>query len=110
MEEILFGGHAYAFYKAIEKAKMDLSSAPQTSIEFHRPFLDLSVSLTRSELDRMLSQDLAIVMSQIEAALEKAGVKVTDVNTVLRTGGSSLLAPFVERLEMLFGSESRYRR
>ena len=105
VEGIIFGGHAYAFYREIEDAKIRLSRDTTTSIEFHRPGLDLSIPLTRTELDAMVAPYLDDVDAAIHLALEDSGVQPRDVTTVIRTGGSSLLALFIDRLEMMFGAE-----
>ena len=105
IEGILFGGHAYAFYQAIEQAKIDLSTTDRTSIEFHRRGLDVSVPFTRMELDSLVFPFLDTVARQIRTALEQAGIGTGDVSMVLRTGGSSRLGAFVDMLEAMFGAD-----
>lgn len=105
IDAIIFGGQATAFYGAIERAKIDLSRKSATSIEFHPPGLSLSIRFTREELDLLLAPYLDEVEARILASLAEAGVGVSDVTTVVRTGGSSLLEAFVRRLDALFGPE-----
>lgn len=105
VRSILFGGQAHRFYTAIEDAKIRLSTQSETSIEFHPPALDLSIPLSRSELDAMTAPHLRRVEGQISKALNEAGVKAYEVGTVIRTGGTSQLAAFVALLDRLFGAD-----
>ncbi len=105
VRSVVTGGQAPRFYKAIENAKIALSSAERSSIEFHPPQGDLSIDLSRAELDLMLAPYIKTVKSQIMKALSMAKIEPDQVTTVLRTGGSSRLGAFVELLEGLFGAE-----
>lgn len=104
VRSIVTGGQAYPFYKAIEDAKIALSSAEAASIEFHPPQGDLSIDLSRAELDQIIAPYLRTVEEQVMKALEKARIGPEQVTTVLRTGGSSRLGAFVEMLELFFGA------
>ena len=105
VRSIITGGQAYPFYKAIENAKIALSSAERSSIEFHPPQGDLSIDLSRAELDQMVAPYIETVGGQIMKALTGARIRPEQVKTVLRTGGSSRLGAFVDLLERLFGTE-----
>ena len=105
VRSIITGGQAPRFYKAIENAKIALSSAERSSIEFHPPQGDLSIDLSRAELDLIVAPYIEAVEAQIMKALSTAKIEPDQVTTVLRTGGSSRLGSFVELLEGLFGSE-----
>lgn len=107
---ILLGGHAYTFYHAIEKAKIELSSKPQTSIEFHRPGIDLSIPITRSDYEQLIERDLDVVAEAIDATMKQAGVQAADVDVVIRTGGTSGTPMFVRYLESVFGTTKIEKR
>ena len=101
--KILYGGHAYAFYRSIEEAKMALSTATESTIELHRPGgVDVSIPLRRSEFEPLIAPDIAVIADTIRTALERADVKPGDVNLVVRTGGSSSIPAFVRMLEGIF--------
>ena len=105
VDGVLFGGHAYGFYRAVEQAKIALSDSDRSQIVFRRPGIDLSIPLERRELDAVVGPYMDTVEKQIVKALDDAGVDPTDVVAVLRTGGSSRLRLFVERLDDMFGPE-----
>lgn len=102
---IVRGGQAYRFYKAIEEAKVALAETEVSSIEFHPPQGDLSIPLSRSDIQQMAEPLLRTIEKQIIKALKEAGIHQNQVSSVLRTGGSSQLTAFVEMLNRLFGAD-----
>jgi hypothetical chaperone protein len=106
LEKILYGGHAYAFYRSIEDAKMELSTATEATVELHRPGgVDLSIPMQRSEFEALIAPDLGVIADTIRTALGRADVKPGDVNLVVRTGGSSSIPAFVRMLEGIFHAD-----
>lgn len=110
ISSIIRGGQAYRFYKAIEDAKIALAERAVSSIEFHPPQGDLSIPLSRSDIQQMAEPYLRTIESQIMRALEEAGIHQDQVSSVLRTGGSSQLVAFVEMLNRLFGADKVVER
>jgi hypothetical chaperone protein len=102
VEEILYGGYAYQFYRAIEDAKIALSTRRSSSIEFHRPRLDFSIPVTRGEFEELIVRPMEIVRGEILKALELAEIGPEEVSLVLRTGGSSSIPAFVQILDEIF--------
>lgn len=102
ISKILYGGYAYDFYAAIEQAKVALSGASEASVDFHRPGIDVSVRIERSEFEALIAPDLDLTFDQIERALDDAGVKTNEVDLVVRTGGSSAIPAFVDGLASIF--------
>jgi hypothetical chaperone protein len=102
VENILYGGQAYHFYRAIEQAKIALSVIPETVIDFHRPGIDISIPVTRAEFEEVIAKPMQAVRAEIIRALEDAGIGPESVNLVLRTGGSSSIPAFVRILEDIF--------
>jgi hypothetical chaperone protein len=102
VDSILYGGYAYQFYRAIEQAKIALSAVPSTSIEFHRPGLDVSIPVQRDEFEHLISEPMHAVRAEILRALKDAGIGPDSVSLVLRTGGSSSIPAFVRILEEMF--------
>ena len=103
VSEIVYGGYGYEFYRAIEAAKIALSTRRQSSIEFHRPGVDLSIPVSREEFEGLIAKPMEIVHGEVLKALEIADVRAEDVSLVLRTGGSSSIPTFVRMLEETFG-------
>ncbi len=100
---LLYGGHAYDFYKAIESAKIELSSSEVTELRF--PPLGLQVTLRRSAFEAMIRPELDLVRQAITRALDEANVTPKDVGRVLLTGGSAYIPAFREDLAATFGAD-----
>ena len=103
INEILFGGQAYDFYSEIEKAKIKLSENQIAHIHYHvQGRIDVSTKVRRVKFNSWIRSCLDRVDTATVTALEQAGVEAKDVHTVLRTGGSSKIPQFIDRLESIF--------
>lgn len=103
INEILFGGQAYNFYAAVEGAKMELSEIQVAQINYHvQNRIDVSDTVCRDNFDCWISPYLDKVDKATRAALDEAGVAPQEVHTVLRTGGSSKIPQFIDRIKSIF--------
>jgi hypothetical chaperone protein len=100
---LLYGGHAYDFYRGIEAAKIALSDCDSARLEF--PPLGLSVEIRRSAFESMIRPELDRVVATIGSALHQARVAHDDVDRVLLTGGSAYIPAFRRDLAGMFGAE-----
>ncbi len=100
---LLYEGHAYDFYKAIESAKIELSSSDMTELRFEP--LGLRVTVRRSAFEAMIRPELDLVRDAIMRALDEAKVTPSDVGRVLLTGGSAYIPAFREDLAATFGTD-----
>jgi hypothetical chaperone protein len=100
---LLYEGHAYDFYTAIELAKIELSTSEVTELLF--PPLGLRVTVRRSAFEAMIRPELDLVRQAILRALDEANVTPKDVGRVLLTGGSAYIPAFREDLAATFGAD-----
>lgn len=105
MDAVLEGGHAYALYEAIERAKIKLSDAEETTIELRRPGVELAVPIKRSELDELVAPLLNPIGRALDAALDDAGVDGGEIDLVTRTGGASEMPAFQSLLQARFAPQ-----
>jgi hypothetical chaperone protein len=105
---LLYEGYAYDFYKAIEAAKIALSSAEVTELRFSP--LGLQVTLRRSAFESMIRPELDLVREAIGRALDEARVQPDDVDRVLLTGGSAYIPAFRGDLAQTFGEDRLEQR
>ncbi len=105
---LLYEGHAYDFYKAIEATKIALSDSDETELAFAP--LGLRLTVHRSAFESMIRPELDLVKQAIEEALETAGIGARDVERVLMTGGSAYIPAFRADLEKTFGKERLEQR
>ncbi len=110
VEEIIYGGHAYNFFRAIENAKIELSSQRASTIRFRRPLIDISIPVQQGEFEALIEANIETIDFQVDRTLADARLDAKDVDLVIRTGGSSRIPAFVHRLEDRFGQEKLVER
>lgn len=100
LHALVTGNHAYRVFRAVERAKVELSTRQQTTVRV--PELDLIVPLTRARLEKVLAPHLDEIRGCVERTLESAGLDRSEVSRVVRTGGSSRIPAVVRLLDELF--------
>ena len=105
---LLYEGHAYDFYRAIEAAKIELSSAETARLRYDA--LRLDVPLRRSAFEAMIKPELELVDQAISSAMDGAELEPSDVERVLLTGGSGYIPAFRRMLTERFGEERLVQR
>lgn len=91
---------SFELFQAVKKAKEQLSVEPVVRIDV--PEIDIDVRLERSEFEAMISGPLETFDQAVQKVLDNAGLEPSDVNVVLRTGGSALIPAFTDVLERRF--------
>ena len=97
--------------EAAEKAKMELSSATQATINL--PFITavegqpvhLDYTLTRAEFERITSDLLDRCKTPVHTALRDAGLKSSDIDEVVLVGGSTRMPAVQEEVKKITGKE-----
>ncbi|MPZ87212.1 MAG: molecular chaperone DnaK [Nitriliruptorales bacterium] len=101
--------------EAAEKAKKELSSTMETSINL--PFitatsagpLHLEETLTRAEFHRLTSDLLERTKAPFNAAIRDAGIKPSDVEHVILVGGSTRMPAVVDLVKDLTGGKEPHK-
>ncbi|PPC87675.1 MAG: molecular chaperone DnaK [Hyphomicrobium sp.] len=94
-----------------EKAKIELSSAPQTEINL--PFITadasgpkhLTMKLTRAKLESLVDDLITRTKGPCEKALKDAGLKAAEIDEVVLVGGMTRMPKVQEIVKQLFGKE-----
>jgi molecular chaperone DnaK len=97
--------------EAAEKAKMELSTVPETDINL--PFITadasgpkhLSLRLTRSRFEQLVESLLQRTVGPCKQALADAGVQPSQIDEVVLVGGSTRIPRVQEIVKQLFGKE-----
>ena len=96
---------------AAEKAKCELSTTQETSIEIPYITADasgpkhLKMKLTRSQFERLVGFVLDRSISPCRRALEDAGVQPSEIDEVILVGGSTRIPRVQQIVRDLFGKE-----
>lgn len=94
-----------------EKAKIELSSALETSIKI--PFItggpagakNIDMSLTRSKFEQLTNHLIQKTLNPCEIALKDAKINKSDVNEILMVGGSTRIQAVQESVKKFFGKD-----
>lgn len=94
-----------------EKAKIELSSTTSTDISL--PYITntdagpqhLNCTLTRAQLERMISDYIDKCVKLCDGVLEKAKLSVSDIDEVLLVGGTTRIPAIQEMIKKYFGKE-----
>jgi len=95
--------------RAAEAAKVELSSAPYTTIEEDHigkkgiEDLHLSLELSRTEFEEMIEENLAQTMEAVNKALKDASMLPSAIDKIILVGGSTRIPRISQMLEEKFG-------
>jgi molecular chaperone DnaK len=96
---------------AAEKAKIELSSAPQTDVNL--PFITadqtgpkhLNIKLSRAKLEALVDDLIQRTIDPCKAALKDAGLQPSQIDEVVLVGGQTRMPKVQETVQKLFGRE-----
>ena len=97
--------------EAGEKAKIELSSSPQTEVNL--PYLSadssgpkhLVVTITKSKFDQLTEDLVKRTIKPCESALKNAGLKPSDIDEIILVGGSTRIPAIQEAVKKFFGKD-----
>jgi hypothetical chaperone protein len=101
LQDLVHENLGFHLFRAIESAKIALSSEERTTLRFHQARIHIEERLSRVEFERASADLLAALADCADRLLERAGVGRAEVDAVFLTGGSSQIPAvrqlFVER-------------
>jgi hypothetical chaperone protein len=100
LDDLIAHNQSYRVFQAIKKAKADLSVKEATTLDI--PELDIDLPFTRDQFETMLASSLQKLSAVTDEVLDAAGLSDGDIDVVIRTGGSSLIAAVRSQLELRF--------
>lgn len=98
-------------YESAEKAKVELSSTKETTI--NQPFismddsgpLHLEITLSRAKMEELTADLLKRVVEPTKTAMKDAGLENGDIDQVILVGGMTRMPAVVEKVRELTGKE-----
>jgi hypothetical chaperone protein len=100
LKDLINYNYSYIIFSAIKKAKAQLSTAEESSIDI--PELNLTVPFKRAQFDQMLTDMMGMLGELIQQVLARANLHAEEVDQVVRTGGSSQIVAVRQLLEQFF--------
>jgi molecular chaperone DnaK len=99
--------------ESAEKAKIELSSSAQTSVNLPYITADASgpkhmnITLTRSKLEQLVDELIQRSIVPCKTAMQDANVTAADIDEVILVGGMTRMPKVQEAVEKLFGKAPR---
>lgn len=96
-----------------EKAKIELSSATQTTVNLPYITADasgpkhLNVTITRAKFESIVDELIQRSIEPCKIALKDAGINISDIDEVILVGGQTRMPKVQEAVEKLFGKAPR---
>lgn len=95
----------YSLFRQIEDAKKRLSDDISASLIFEHGNLRINETIQRNTFSNRLRKEAASVKEAVEQVVIEAGFVASDIDYVVRTGGTSQVPMFVDMLADMFGEE-----
>ena len=89
-------------YEMVEAAKRRLSDADHVDLAMDLAEIRFSQRLERWDFERLIGPDVRAVEACLRRAIASAGLRPEDVDSVVRTGGSSRIPRYVQLLRTMF--------
>lgn len=105
LETLIFNDLAFSFYRAVEEAKILLSSQGVSTIRLKEPGIDLWELYTRVQFEQDIHAYVERVRQVVMDTLAQTGLEPGQVDSVVLTGGSSGIPAFRQALGALFGAQ-----
>ena len=103
LRELIKHNLSYVMFQAIKDFKAELSETGEAVLDI--PEIDVEISLTRADFETLIGDLLTDVEQALDDTLSRAGLAASDIDIVLRTGGSSLIPAVREILDQRFPAQ-----
>jgi hypothetical chaperone protein len=105
LESLLVNNYAIRLINAAERGKVALSEAHFTLVRLTGEDIDIWQPVTRSQFEALIADPARRIEACILDTLERSGLQASQVDTVVRTGGSAQIPHFIEMMGRIFGPE-----
>jgi hypothetical chaperone protein len=95
----------FKLFTEIERAKKRLSTEPATTLDFVHDNIQIHERITRPQFEVMIRDEMSHVREGVWQVLDDAGLAPSQIDVVLRTGGTSAVPAFTRLLALIFGEE-----
>lgn len=103
LKKLIRNNASFLLMESLEQAKIELSEKEETEIVLEE--IDLKVSISRVELEKIISPMLSDIDGVVVEALNRAGLEAMHINRIICTGGSSRIPVIKGHLTKIFGDK-----
>jgi hypothetical chaperone protein len=95
----------FSVFEEIERTKRGLSDSISSPFEYHYPDIDISENVKRDDFNGYCDPLFEKIVNEVDATLERAGVKPSQIDAVCLTGGTAKVHAIHTELARRFGPE-----
>ncbi len=103
LKSLVANNLGFRLFREIEQVKKTLSDKHIASLDFQEQDISIHERFTRRQFEGLILNEVERVKAGIDQTLAQAGVTPSQVDVVLRTGGTSAVPVFRQLLEQTFG-------
>ena len=101
--DMIKNNYSYLVFQSLKDLKATLSSTTTAHLDI--PELDIELTITREQFESIIAPILSKLQHAVTAILRKADLQSSEIELVIRTGGSSLIPAVKHLLEDQFPSK-----
>lgn len=102
---LIENNYGYTLFKAIENSKIELSTANISDITYSDYTIALKRSVTIERFNEVIYNEVTSLQKCIQKTVVDAGLKISDIDKVMLTGGTSNVPLIHDYLVTTFGAE-----
>lgn len=110
LRSLIQRNYGYPLARAVEAAKINLSSLPNAYIDFEKPDIDVHEFIHQDEMAGIMEHMLDKMEQSLVEAEKLAGIRPGDIDRILTTGGTSLIPAVREMLKRRYGADKLHSR
>lgn len=95
----------FPLFNEIEKTKIKLGKNTEAEFNYQFPGISIAQNVTRSGYEGSVTQTVDDIMNTMMDVFTQSGLKPSDVDEVILTGGTSQFPMLQQRLEVVFGRQ-----
>ncbi|HEY9076027.1 MAG TPA: Hsp70 family protein [Anaerolineaceae bacterium] len=105
LEALIFNDLSFQFYNRVEAAKIALSSQGASVISLDAEDIHIWEMLTRLQFEHDIQSEREQIEHVLQDTIARSGLEIDQIDSVIRTGGSSSIPCFQLMLEQIFGKD-----
>jgi hypothetical chaperone protein len=98
LEALVTRNRGLELFRAIEEAKIALSTEESAEVRLQREGIDLAHEIWRAEFEAAIAEQVRAALGCVVGTVARAGCDPDEIDAVITTGGSSLVPAFRESL------------
>jgi hypothetical chaperone protein len=104
LQSLIDNKYGFMLFDTIEHTKQELSKQSKQRFLFEADEIVIDQIITQQRFSRSIRDYCALVDEALQMILDKANIEASDIDVVIRTGGSSQVPAVVDVLVNRFGA------